>query len=105
MARAPVLADSAYGDSTDFREALRALRCEFFLQVSGVGHKAWSEPVVTERKTKRYHVAASTPPARTLNTGDCGWIQGGRLEGLPVESGRWSHPSDPLGLASSLPEA
>ena len=66
VTRAPVLADSAYGDSTDFREALRALRCEFFLQVSGVGHKAWSEPVVTERKTKRYHVAASTPPARTL---------------------------------------
>jgi SRSO17 transposase len=67
VSRAPVLADSAYGDSTDFREALRALECEFFVQVSDVGHKAWSEPVVVERKTKRYHVLPSTPPARTLS--------------------------------------
>jgi SRSO17 transposase len=66
VARAPVLADSHYGDSTDFRQSLRALGLEFFLQVSGVGHKAWSEPVVAERKTKRYHVVASTPPPRTL---------------------------------------
>jgi SRSO17 transposase len=66
VSRAPVLADSHYGDSTDFRQSLRDLGLEFFLQVSGVGHKAWSEPVVTERKTKRYHVVASTPPPRTL---------------------------------------
>jgi SRSO17 transposase len=67
VSHAPVLADSAYGDSTDFREALRALGLEFFVQVSDVGHKAWSEPVVVERKTKRYHVVPSTPPARTLS--------------------------------------
>jgi SRSO17 transposase len=66
VSRAPVLADSHYGDSTDFRQSLREMGFEFFLQVSGVGHKAWSEPVVTERKRKRYHVAASTPPPRTL---------------------------------------
>lgn len=65
VSHAPVLADSAYGDSTDFRQALRALG--FFVQVSDVGHKAWSEPVVVERKTKRYHVVPSTPPARTLS--------------------------------------
>lgn len=63
---APILADSHYGDSTEFRQQLRELGFEFFLQVSGVGHKAWAEPVVTERKTKRYHVVASTPPPRTL---------------------------------------
>ena len=67
VSRAPILADSAYGDSTDFRAALRTLGCEFFLQVSDVGHKAWSEPVVVERKKKRYHPVASTPPARTLS--------------------------------------
>jgi SRSO17 transposase len=66
VSRAPVLGDSLYGDSTEFRQRLRELELEFFLQVSGVGHKAWSEPVVTERKTKRYHAVASTPPPRTL---------------------------------------
>ena len=66
VGRAPILGDSHYGDSTEFRQRLRELELEFFLQVSGVGHKAWSEPVVTERKTKRYHVVAATPPPRTL---------------------------------------
>ena len=64
--RAPVLADSLYGDSTDFRETLRGLDCEFFVQASGLKQKAWSEPVVTERKTRRYHVVAATPPSQTL---------------------------------------
>jgi SRSO17 transposase len=63
---APVLGDSHYGDSLEFRQGLRQLGLEFFLQVSGIGHKGWSEPVQTERKTKRYHVVAGTPPPRTL---------------------------------------
>jgi SRSO17 transposase len=66
VARAPVLADSLYGDSTDFRATLRGLGCEFFVQVSGLKQKAWSTPVVTERKTRRHHVVAATPPSQTL---------------------------------------
>ena len=62
---APVLADSAYGDSTDFRQGLRQLGMEFFLQVEST-HKAWTEPVALARKRTRYSLAPDAPPARTL---------------------------------------
>jgi len=62
---APVLGDSAYGDSSDFREGVRKLGMEFFLQVEPT-HKAWTEPVALERKRTRYALAPDTPPARTL---------------------------------------
>ena len=62
---APVLGDSAYGDSSDFRQGVRQLGMEFFLQVEPT-HKAWTEPVALERKRTRYALARDAPPARTL---------------------------------------
>ncbi|MBI3644372.1 MAG: IS701 family transposase, partial [Acidobacteriales bacterium] len=62
---APVLADSAYGDSSDFRQGLRQLGMEFFLQVEST-HKAWTEPVALERKRTRYSLASGAPPSRAL---------------------------------------
>lgn len=50
--RAPVLGDSAYGDSFDFRQRLRDLNLEFFLQVTPNEHKAWKEKVRTQLKGK-----------------------------------------------------
>ena len=62
----PVLADSAYGDSADFRAELRRLKLEFFVQVTGSSHKGWTSPVPTTRKVKRRYVSASAPAAQTL---------------------------------------
>jgi SRSO17 transposase len=62
---APVLGDSAYGDSADFRQGVRQLGMEFFLQVEPT-HKGWTEPVALERKRTRYALARDAPPARTL---------------------------------------
>jgi SRSO17 transposase len=62
---APVLGDCVYGDSPEFREGVRQLGMEFFLQVSG-RHKAWTHPVTTERKRVRRYVAQGVPPAQTL---------------------------------------
>jgi SRSO17 transposase len=62
----PVLADSAYGDSSDFRAELRRLQLEFFVQATGSSHKGWTSRVPTPRKAKRRHVSASAPAAQTL---------------------------------------
>jgi SRSO17 transposase len=62
----PVLADSAYGDSSEFRAELRRLKLEFFVQVTGSSHKGWTSRVPTERKFKRRHVTASAPASQTL---------------------------------------
>jgi SRSO17 transposase len=65
VAPAPVLGDSLYGDSPEFRQGVRQLGLEFFLQVSAK-HKAWTEAVALERKQRRHGPAADVPPARTL---------------------------------------
>ncbi|MCC6362206.1 MAG: IS701 family transposase [Bryobacterales bacterium] len=65
VSAAPVLGDSAYGDSGEFREGIRKLGMEFFLQVEPT-HKAWTEPVALEKKRTRYALASHVPPARTL---------------------------------------
>lgn len=62
---APVLGDCVYGDSPEFRQGVRQLGMEFFLQVSAA-HKAWTGPVPTRRKRVRSYVAAGVPPARSL---------------------------------------
>jgi SRSO17 transposase len=62
----PVLADSAYGDSSEFRAELRRLKLEFFVQVTGSSHKGWTSRVPTERKFKRRYVTASAPASQTL---------------------------------------
>ena len=59
---APVLGDGVYGDSAEFREGLRQLGMEFFLQVSA-RHKAWTHPVSTERKRLRRKAEARQPLA------------------------------------------
>jgi SRSO17 transposase len=63
---APVLADGAYGDSAEFRAALRRLKLEFFVQVTGSSHQGWTRAVPTEHKLKRRQVTAAAPPSQTL---------------------------------------
>jgi SRSO17 transposase len=62
---APILGDSVYGESPEFRAGVRKLGMEFFLQVTP-RHKAWTHSVTTHRKRVRRYVAADAPPARTL---------------------------------------
>jgi SRSO17 transposase len=62
----PVLADSAYGDSSEFRADLRRLKLEFFVPVTGSSHKGWTSPVSTPRKFKRRYVTAGAPASQTL---------------------------------------
>ena len=62
----PVLADSVYGDNSEFRAELRRLKLEFFVQVTGSSNKAWTSPVATKLKFKRRCVSTATPPAQTL---------------------------------------
>lgn len=66
VARAPVLADSVYGDNGDFRAGLRARGLEFFLQVTPSTHKGWTEPIPTVRKIRRRYPAPEAPAAQTL---------------------------------------
>jgi len=47
VAPAPVLADAAYGNGFAFRQRLRQLGLEFFLQVAPQEHQAWTEEVPT----------------------------------------------------------
>ncbi len=63
---APVLGDSVYGDSSEFRSALRDLGLEFFLQVTPTSHKGWAQEVETVLKRRRRYVVATAPPAQTL---------------------------------------
>jgi SRSO17 transposase len=47
VAPGPVLADAAYGNGFAFRQRLRALGVEFFLQVTPQEHQAWTQEVPT----------------------------------------------------------
>lgn len=62
---APLLGDAVYGDSPDFREGVRRLGMEFFLQVMPT-HKAWTQPVPTQRKRTRHYAAEGVPPDQSL---------------------------------------
>jgi SRSO17 transposase len=66
VALAPVLGDSVYGDNAEFRQGLRDLGMEFFLQVDPSKHKGWNQTVPTELKRTRRHVSAEAPRAQTL---------------------------------------
>jgi SRSO17 transposase len=91
IARAPVLGDSAYGDSFEFREELRRLNLEFFLQVTPAEHKAWLEEVPTQLRGK-YRTVSEKTAERARNLAqitaalpasawkDCSWeaTDGGR---------------------------
>lgn len=66
VARAPVLADAAYGDGSEFRAGLRALGLDYFLQVSPNSHLAWSDKPRLILKQKRHHVAPEQSGPRDL---------------------------------------
>jgi len=63
---APVLADSVYGDSSQWRKQLRQRGVEFFLQVTPTAHKAWSREIRTLKKFKRRYSAPEEAPPQTL---------------------------------------
>jgi SRSO17 transposase len=66
VARAPVLGDNAYGINGEFRDQLRALNLEFFLQIDPAQITGWAHPVKVEKQRKLWHVAEGTPAASTL---------------------------------------
>jgi SRSO17 transposase len=66
VVRAPVLGDNAYGINGEFRDELRRLGLEFFLQVDADQLNGWAQPVALEKKRTRWQVAENTPPASTL---------------------------------------
>jgi SRSO17 transposase len=67
VAPGPVLADAAYGNGFAFRQRLRALGLEFFLQVTPQEHLAWTEEVPTALNGKYRTVDEATAQrARTL---------------------------------------
>jgi len=66
VARAPVLGDNAYGINGEFRDGVRALGMEFFLQIDPAQLNGWAQPVALERKRTRWHVAANAPAPQSL---------------------------------------
>jgi SRSO17 transposase len=89
VAPAPLLGDAAYGDSFAFRQRLRELNLEFFLQVTPEEHFGWTQEVPTVlkgkyRKLADQKLAASARHlmdiARSLPTGAwkyCSWTTAG----------------------------
>jgi len=63
---APVLGDFAYGINGPFRDGLRSLGLEFFLQIDHGQLSGWAHPVALERKRKFWHVKPGQPPAKGL---------------------------------------
>ena len=66
VARAPVLGDNAYGINGEFRDQLRALGLEFFLQIDPAQLNGWAQPVRLEKKRTRWHVVEKSPEPLTL---------------------------------------
>jgi SRSO17 transposase len=66
VAPAPVLADSVYGNCSEFRKALEERDLEFFLQVTPTAHKGWTCQIATVKKFKRRYVKEGEPAAKTL---------------------------------------
>ena len=63
---APVLGDNAYGINGAFRDGLRELGLEFFLQVDAQQLTGWAQPVALERKRTRWQVREPHPKALSL---------------------------------------
>ena len=88
VAPAPVLGDAAYGDSFAFRQRLRELDLEFFLQVTPEEHLGWTQEVPTVLKGKYRKLADQELAARARHLLDiagslpedawknCSWITG-----------------------------
>jgi SRSO17 transposase len=64
--RAPVLGDNAYGINGPFRDGLRELGLEFFLQVDARQLTGWAQPVALERKRTRWQVRQPQSKALSL---------------------------------------
>jgi SRSO17 transposase len=64
--KAPVLGDYVYGINGEFRDGLRRLGLEFFLQIDLGQLVGWTHPVAVEKKRKHWHVQPGQPPAKTL---------------------------------------
>ena len=63
---APVLGDHAYGINGAFRDGLRELGLEFYLQVDAQQLTGWAQPVALERKRTRWQVREPHPKALSL---------------------------------------
>jgi hypothetical protein len=63
---APVLGDNAYGINGAFRDGLRELGLEFFLQGDAQQLRGWAQPVALERKRTRWQVREPHPKALSL---------------------------------------
>jgi SRSO17 transposase len=66
VVRAPVLGDNAYGINGEFRDQVRALGLELFLQIDPSQITGWAQPVKVERKRTRWHAVEDAPAASTL---------------------------------------
>ena len=66
VVKAPILGDNAYGINGEFRDQLRQMGLEFFLQIDPSQMTGWAQPVALERKRTRWHVTAGTSPAPPL---------------------------------------
>jgi SRSO17 transposase len=66
VVRAPVLGDNAYGSNGEFRDQMRALGLEFFLQIDPSQRNGWARPVPVEKKRTRWQTAADVPATSTL---------------------------------------
>ena len=65
--KAPVLGDFVYGINGAFRDGLRSLGMEFFLQIDQGQLGGWDHPVELEKKQKYWHVQAGQAPARSMS--------------------------------------
>jgi SRSO17 transposase len=66
VVRAPVLGDNAYGSNGEFRDQMRVLGLEFFLQIDPSQRNGWAHPVPVEKKRTRWQTAADAPATSTL---------------------------------------
>lgn len=64
--RAPVLGDFVYGINGPFRDGLRGLGMEFFLQIDQGQLSGWAYPVELEKQHKYWHIKPGQPPAQGL---------------------------------------
>ena len=84
VAPAPVLGDAAFGDPFAFRQRLRELHLEFFLQVTPEEHLGWIQEVPTVLKGKYRQLADEGLAARARHLMDI-------VRWLPTEA--WKHCS------------
>ncbi len=98
---APVLGDNAYGINGAFRDGLRELGLEFFLQVDAQQLTGWAQPVALERKRTRWQVREPHPKAGSL-VQLFAETKESSVAPLFLESGRWANAAHALGVDEGL---